>query len=152
MTKHFTVTAYIVAQFEGEYKILLHRHKKHRLWIGIGGHIEEGENPVQALMREVKEETNLEIKLLNKNRLINTQDVEELVRPDIILEEKMPDYRSELAHYHIDLIYFAICKKPQYIKMNEQYAWVAKNSLKKMKLNKEVHYLAQKFFKLLEGI
>jgi len=28
MKKHFTVTAYIAAKVEGEYKVLLHKHKK----------------------------------------------------------------------------------------------------------------------------
>lgn len=44
--------------------LMLHRTKKKDdlnggFWIGVGGHIEEGETPDEALVREVKEETGL---------------------------------------------------------------------------------------------
>lgn len=48
--------------------LMLHRIKKEKddnydKWIGIGGKIEEGENPTQCILREAKEETGL---ILNK--------------------------------------------------------------------------------------
>src|SRR3989304_10001862 len=109
MKKHFTATAYIAARIDGEYKVLLHKHKKHGFWLGIGGHIEKDENPVEAVLREVKEETNLGISLI-KEKLLKIEDVEELVCPVAILQERLSPYKNEPAHYHIDFIYFAICK------------------------------------------
>ncbi len=46
--------------------LMLHRVKKeHDLnkdkWVGIGGHFEDGESPEECLLREVKEETNLDL-------------------------------------------------------------------------------------------
>ena len=61
-----------VASFIGEMNfiekdgktLLLHRTKKkndlnHDLWVGIGGHCEEGESPEDCALREAKEETGL---------------------------------------------------------------------------------------------
>lgn len=146
MLKYFTATAYIVSKIDGEFKILLHKHKKHGLWIGIGGHIEDSENPVEALIREVKEETNLEIEFLNQKKQLKTQDVDELILPDVILQERLSSYKNEPSHYHIDLIYFAFCENPKRIKMTEKFAWFSKNELKNVNLTKEVVYLCNKVF------
>lgn len=143
LKKHFTATAYIAAKIDGVYRVLLHKHKKHGFWLGIGGHIEENENPIEALLREVKEETDLEITLF-KDRLLKTEDVEELAPPEAILEEKLASYKNEPAHFHIDLIYFAICKNPQKIKMKEEFGWFSKKDLPKVSLEKEVSYLIEK--------
>lgn len=137
MLKHFTSTAYIVSKINGEFKVLLHKHKKHNLWIGIGGHVEEWENPEEALIREVKEETNLEIEFFKK-KLLKTQNVEELILPDVILQERLSAYKNEPSHFHIDLIYFTFCKNPERIKIREKFAWLSISELKSAKLNSEV--------------
>ena len=58
-----TVTCYLI---RGDEFLLLYRNKKKNdfnkgKYIGVGGHIEEGETPEEAIDREVKEETNLDI-------------------------------------------------------------------------------------------
>ena len=149
MKKHFTATAYIVSKIDGQYKILLHKHKKMGIWIGIGGHIEDDENPFEALLREVWEETNLKIELLNNGKLLKTDGVEELINPAAILQEKIPTLKDEPAHFHIDLIYFATCKNPDDIKMEEQYDWFSLSDLKRKQFEKEVAYLSRKILRLL---
>ena len=49
----------------GQY-LMLHRTKKkndmnHDKWLGIGGHIEPGETPMQCMLREAMEETGLRL-------------------------------------------------------------------------------------------
>ncbi len=46
-------------------KVLLIHHRKLDKWIPVGGHIEKNETPDQALAREIREETGLEIEILN---------------------------------------------------------------------------------------
>lgn len=51
---------------QGDSYLLLHRTKKEQdinkdKWIGVGGHFEQGESPEDCLIREVKEETGLDL-------------------------------------------------------------------------------------------
>lgn len=67
---------------------MLHRTKKANdvnegKWVGIGGKIESGETPEQCCIREVKEETNLDITNLKYRGIIN------------FLSDKWPD---EIMH------------------------------------------------------
>lgn len=52
-----------------ENKVLLIYHKYLQLWLPVGGHIDENETPDDALIREAKEETNLDIIILNQSDL-----------------------------------------------------------------------------------
>ena len=58
-------TTIIYLEKDNKY-LMLHRNKKEKdlnkdKWIGVGGHIEEYESPNQCIIREVKEETNLDL-------------------------------------------------------------------------------------------
>ena len=60
---NFTTLCYIE---KGNKYLMLHRISKKKdgnkdKWIGVGGHFEKGESPEDCLLREVKEETGLEL-------------------------------------------------------------------------------------------
>ena len=61
MKNEKTVLCYL--KNNDQYLLMLRNKKSHDInegkWIGIGGHIEEGETKEQAVIREVKEETGL---------------------------------------------------------------------------------------------
>lgn len=99
--KHFTASALII----NDGKVLLLHHKKLGVWLYPGGHVEKNETPEQAVTREVKEETGLDIEIMgekdNKLSDINA-DVSVLHNPYVILCEWVGD------HYHIDIVY--LCK------------------------------------------
>ena len=52
---HVTASAIVV----GPRGVLLHRHKRLAIWLQPGGHIDPGEEPADAAMREVLEETGI---------------------------------------------------------------------------------------------
>lgn len=61
MEAELTTLCYI--EKDGQY-LMLHRTKKkddpsQDLWMGVGGHLEQGESPDDCIVREVKEETGL---------------------------------------------------------------------------------------------
>lgn len=95
--RHFTVAVFVV--WGG--KVLLHFHRKLRMWLPPGGHIERDELPDEAAVREVFEETGLRVELVGEKRE-DVSDPVQLHRPaGVQLENIAP------GHQHIDLIYFA---------------------------------------------
>jgi 8-oxo-dGTP pyrophosphatase MutT (NUDIX family) len=142
MTKHFTSTVYITADIGGEIKVLLHFHKKLQFWIGVGGHIEENENPVEAAIREVKEETGLDVTIPSPEKIFDEGNARELPMPEMILEAHVPLYKEAEAHTHIDFAYFAMTDKPQDVTMEEEFKWFTLEEVKKASLLKEIEILA----------
>ena len=65
MRLDFVVAGYIFHKK----KVLLIHHRKLDLWLPVGGHIEKDETPDDALRREIKEETNLDIEISNPHEL-----------------------------------------------------------------------------------
>lgn len=60
--RHLTASAF-VRHPDGQ-RVLVHRHPKLERWLQPGGHLEPGENPIAASMRELAEETGLDADLL----------------------------------------------------------------------------------------
>lgn len=98
ITRHFTATTIIVYKK----KALLHLHKKLGIWIPVGGHIDRDELPQIAALREIKEETGLEVKLYNPDKQIEMGSAQQLLRPMHLLLEDINQF-----HQHIDFIYYA---------------------------------------------
>lgn len=102
----FTVEAYIV--HEG--KVLLIHHKKLNKWLPIGGHIELDEDPEQALVREVKEESGLEIELAGKKSSVRVPGKKYLTPPDYLDIHPIDDH-----HRHIGMAYFVKAKSDKIV-------------------------------------
>lgn len=96
LTRDFTATTFVVY----EQRTLLLLHRKLGKWFPPGGHIDPHELPDEAAIREVREESGLDVELLTPGGILG--DVRVLPQPYcILLEDISPD------HQHIDLIYFA---------------------------------------------
>ena len=100
----YCVEAYIV----NDNKVLLRIHDKYNFWNSIGGHIEPGEDPVQAVFREVQEEVGLPISLLSKPPFKALDSTKDLPAPQFINRHLLPD-----GHEHLVFIYVATTEKTE---------------------------------------
>lgn len=92
--KHFCVGCFVYDRKDK--KFLLVHHKKLKKWLQPGGHIEPNEDPEQAVLREVFEETGLRVNLFGKRYPRETDFILPLaVQKDII----------EPDHQHVVFIY-----------------------------------------------
>ena len=100
MRRHFTATGFVV---EGS-RTLLHWHKRLQQWMPPGGHIEPDEDPVQAVLREVREETGLAAEVIPATPVLPFTYPVQVPPPYSILIEDSAEPGE--PHQHIDLIYF----------------------------------------------
>lgn len=102
--KQFTATAYVLQ----DRQVLLIFHKKLEKWLPPGGHLHADELPPEAAIREVFEETGLNVELIKQENIwINRWNASSFIRPYMCLLEEIPEHNGTPAHQHIDFIYLA---------------------------------------------
>ncbi|MFN0071830.1 MAG: NUDIX hydrolase [Chloroflexota bacterium] len=131
--RHFTVAVFVV----WNQRVLLHKHAKLGMWLPPGGHIEPGELPDDAAIREVHEETGVTA-LLHGARGLPISYPQQLIQPAGIQVEDIGP-----GHQHIDLIYFAAPTAhgweihPEHAR-SVQAGWYELEELEKLGVNDEV--------------
>lgn len=141
--KHFTATA-MIRNEKGEF--LLHEHPKLGFWLPPGGHIEENEEPQDALYREVLEETGLSCKILScgypfKTLVANSSHTQSLPLPMAILKEFIAD-KKKGDHWHIDMVYLCELTAPEQPPFSP-FSWMPFQQLTDLNIPKDVIELAQ---------
>lgn len=122
LVRHFTATGFVV--YRGS--VALHWHPKVKAWLPPGGHIEPNEDPVQAVKREILEETGLEVEVLNTGAELRLPYPEEVIAPYTIMVEDIHD-PVQGFHKHIDMIYF--CRPTGETRLPEGWLWVSRHTL-----------------------
>jgi 8-oxo-dGTP pyrophosphatase MutT (NUDIX family) len=98
--RHFTATGFVV---QGD-RTVLHWHQRLQQWMPPGGHIEPHEDPVQAVLREIREETGLTAEVIPSVPTLPFPYPAQVQPPyTILLEDSL---EPDEPHQHIDLIYF----------------------------------------------
>jgi 8-oxo-dGTP pyrophosphatase MutT (NUDIX family) len=145
--KEFTATVYIISQ-EKPPRILLVHHKKYDKWMPPGGHIEAGENPYQAVIREALEETGIDI----TNYLPKPKKALEatfLPAPRWIIEGQIEPYGDQPMHYHIDLGY-VVTLPHQVVKHQKDEAhnigWFTQQEIEKLAMFDDVKQKFEQLF------
>lgn len=104
LQKHFCSSVIIISDSIPA-KALLVYHKKFDGWQEPGGHMQPDENPVETAIREVKEETGLDISDYFDSGTALDDKATIVPRPAYIAEEHISPYGKEPEHFHTDLIY-----------------------------------------------
>lgn len=99
MIRHLTASAAVIDP--RTQTVLLVWHRATCLWMLPGGHIEQGESPAEAALREVAEETGVQAVLVN-DHVIDADIYPAPAKPE------RPGKPAEDAHLHIDLLYAAV--------------------------------------------
>lgn len=148
--KHFTASAIIFDEHE---RVLMHFHQKLKMWLYPGGHIEDNEEPQDAMFREVHEEVGVIPNLIAGQKMtemrldVDFESVEELAAPFTILCEKVTD-KSDGEHWHIDMIY--LCRLPaDSVDENNAFQWLELRQIEMLPATKEFPSLIKRALSVL---
>jgi len=102
-TRHFVATVFVV----NDGATALHEHEKLGMWLPPGGHIDRDELPHEAGLREVHEETGLDVELVADADGTASDSARPLPEPEQFKLEDIDRIDGDVAHQHIDFVYYA---------------------------------------------
>ncbi|MGV8150644.1 MAG: NUDIX domain-containing protein [Candidatus Woesearchaeota archaeon] len=137
-------------------KLLVTLHKKIGKWLHVGGHVESGEDFEESLIREIKEETGLDVEILNleHDNLFNYFFYEEenfkikpLIKP-LFIHKTVTSKQTETI-----LDYVCIAKSDN-VKLQEkellEYRWISKKEIETLDSFPHWKALAKRAFEVYE--
>jgi 8-oxo-dGTP pyrophosphatase MutT (NUDIX family) len=102
---HVTASCFVL---DPHGRLLLHHHRRLDRWLQMGGHLEVGEEPLDAALREAAEESGL------RDLRIVSEGIADL---DVHI---IPEGRGEPEHRHFDVRYIAQTASPHSIVIDAQ--------------------------------
>ncbi len=93
--RHLTVDGFVV--HEG--RVALHWHRKNGMWLPAGGHLEPGEDPLSAALREIHEEFDVDAEVLRLAPRVDYEGGPGQIEPPFTILDCLPES-------HISLVYF----------------------------------------------
>jgi len=109
--KHPTSSVFVFRRLPGGWRIGLIRHPRFHLMMIPGGHVEPEESCAEAALREVAEETGLEVTLVSPPAAPVPRGYRgrRVPQPWWIAEYQVPaDNHLDAAHVHVDHLYVAL--------------------------------------------
>ena len=123
LVRHFTSTGFVVHRD----RVLLHWHPKVCEWLPPGGHVNENEDPVQAVIREIEEESGLRAEVVSAGPRLELEYPGQVTAPFSIMVEDIHD-PVQGYHQHIDMIYFCRLTGPAGL-LKAGWRWVNRGEL-----------------------
>lgn len=144
--KSITATVYIV----NDEKVLLHKHKKYNTWFPVGGHLEPDELPHEAAIREAKEETGLDITLVETENVphFNIGRVDRLPAPLCLYHE------GDVEEQFLDFIYIGKTEQTELCPMiseSKELRWFSAEELESENVKVHIKNTAITVLKYLKG-
>jgi len=109
-------------------KVLLHWNKNMNTWIPVGGHIEVGETPREAIRREIKEETEFDFDFLENSEIQGNSKIIKFHRFQI---DTVPHH-----NHHMTFVFVGKCKEyfeKQGTDKGEKLKWFSKDEILEIK-------------------
>lgn len=134
MLKHATASVFLVTRLDGDWRIgLIHHPRLHR-WMLPGGHVESDENPAEAALREVSEETGLAAELIDTHAGGLTGMLPGVPVPVWIHEQPVPGESRHLhPHIHVDHLYLAVAHQHEPVGPAElRFGWFSRDDLTRL--------------------
>ncbi len=102
---HYVATGYVYDRKTDNFLLIM--HKKSGKWQPPGGHLDKGEEPHKGALRELREETGVQGRIINlfESPEVGTPTVAQLPAPFCVLYEKIPPELEGEEHAHIDFVY-----------------------------------------------
>lgn len=124
MQRQFTATVYIIKNS----KVLLLLHPKFHKLLPPGGHLEANETPHECALREVLEETGLEIGFYQDQHFpVSHKNATSIPRPFLCLLEEVPAWNQTIEHQHVDFVFVGYPIKESFVK--NSCRWFSKDEV-----------------------
>lgn len=146
MKMDLVVSGYIIHN----QKVLLIHHRKSGLWLPPGGHMDLHETPDSALVREIKEELNLDIEIIGSGEVPMEGNIkQQLATPFHVNVHSAGD--------HDHCCFFYICKPKNLGSLSPDsreivsHEWYSKEDLESSHIPSDVKNIGLKAFDILDN-
>lgn len=136
-------------------RVLLRMHDKLKFWLSIGGHIELDEDPVEAAIREVKEEVGLDIQITGDAVGPDESDPKNMGYKYLIPPRYLGRHMVKGGHEHVVFVYFAtsntdvVSESVLDHEKGVEMKWFSKEDLENTELVPNVKFYATKALEAL---
>ncbi len=147
----FTAEVFVVHQD----KVLLRMHDKLKIWLSVGGHIELGEDPNEAAVREVLEEVGLNVTLWDpRTSPANSDEHWRELIPPVALGRHAIHHPSLPVHEHVTCVYFAKAISDAVTvhyegDRSDEWRWFTRSELDALELRPNIRAYAEEALKTL---